>query len=82
MKDRGDTTGTVWLASTVGCAQCHDHKYDPFTQEDYYRLYAVFNNTTDSAIELNNEMDVFHGSKKELKLREASLARLDKILDT
>ena len=82
VKDRVDTTGTVWLASTVGCAQCHDHKYDPFTQEDYYRLYAVFNNTTDSAIELNNEMDVFHGSKKELKLREASLARLDKILDT
>lgn len=82
VKDRVDTTGTVWLGSTVGCAQCHDHKYDPFTQEDYYRLYAVFNNTTDSAIELSNEMDVFHGSKKELKLREAGLAQLDKILGT
>ncbi len=82
VKDRVDTTGTVWLASTVGCAQCHDHKYDPFTQKDYYRLYAVFNNTTDSAIELNNEMNVFHGSKKELELRETDLAQLDKILDT
>ena len=43
--DRVNTTGTVWLGSTIECAQCHNHKYDPFTQEDYYRLFAYFNNT-------------------------------------
>lgn len=43
--DRVNTTATVWLGSTLECAQCHDHKYDPFTQRDYYRLLAFFNNT-------------------------------------
>jgi hypothetical protein len=41
--DRVNTTATVWLGATLGCAQCHDHKYDPFTQRDYYRLLAFFN---------------------------------------
>jgi hypothetical protein len=43
--DRVNTTGTVWLGSTLECAQCHNHKYDPFTQRDYYRLFAYFNTT-------------------------------------
>ena len=43
--DRVNTTATVWLGSTVGCAQCHNHKYDPFTQKEYYQLLAFFNNT-------------------------------------
>jgi hypothetical protein len=43
--DRVNTTATVWLGSTLACAQCHDHKYDPFTQKDYYQLLAFFNNT-------------------------------------
>jgi len=43
--DRVNTTATVWLGTTLGCAQCHDHKYDPFTQTDYYRLMAFFNNS-------------------------------------
>jgi hypothetical protein len=43
--DRVNTTGTVWLGSTIECAQCHNHKYDPFTQQEYYRLFAFFNNT-------------------------------------
>jgi mono/diheme cytochrome c family protein len=43
--NRVNTTGTVWLASTFECAQCHNQKYDPLTLEDYYRFYAFFNNT-------------------------------------
>ncbi len=43
--DQAETTGTVWLGVTIGCARCHDHKFDPFTQRDYYSLTAFFNNT-------------------------------------
>ena len=43
--DRVNVTGTVWLGTTLECCQCHNHKYDPFTQRDYYQFYAFFNNT-------------------------------------
>ena len=43
--DRVNTTATVWLGSTIGCAQCHNHKYDPFSQKDYFRLLAFFANS-------------------------------------
>ncbi len=43
--DRVNTTATVWLGTTLGCAQCHNHKYDPFTQRDYYRFFAFFDNS-------------------------------------
>jgi uncharacterized protein DUF1549/uncharacterized protein DUF1553/cytochrome c len=43
--DRVNTTSAVWLGSTLECAQCHDHKYDPFTQRDYYGMLAFFNGT-------------------------------------
>ena len=41
--DRVDTTATVFMGVTMGCARCHNHKYDPFTQKEYYQLYAYFN---------------------------------------
>src|SRR5262245_59024929 len=48
VKDRVHTTALVWLGTTLECAQCHDHKYDPFTQADYYRFFAFFNGTEDT----------------------------------
>ena len=42
--DRVETTATVWMGLTAGCARCHDHKFDPITQKDYYSLFAFFNN--------------------------------------
>ncbi|MBI5396741.1 MAG: PSD1 domain-containing protein [Verrucomicrobia bacterium] len=48
--DRVDTTSAVWLGLTMGCARCHDHKYDPFTQKEYYRLAAFFNNVDETGI--------------------------------
>ncbi len=42
--DRVDTTATVWFGLSMGCVRCHDHKFDPFSQEEYYKLFAYFNN--------------------------------------
>ena len=46
--DRVETTATVWLGLTLGCARCHDHKFDPVTQKEFYRLFAFFNNVPEN----------------------------------
>ncbi len=48
VKDRVDTTMQVWMGLTMGCAKCHSHKYDPITHKEYYRFFAVFNQTADN----------------------------------
>ena len=48
--DRVNTTATVWLGATLGCAQCHTHKYDPLTIKEYYSVYAYFDRGVDEAV--------------------------------
>ncbi|MSU60866.1 MAG: DUF1553 domain-containing protein [Pedosphaera sp.] len=84
--DRVNTTATVWLGITLGCAQCHDHKYDPFTQKDYYRFFAFFNQQENDghgspALEAENTLDLgtpeelaaLAKHREELKAREKEL---------
>src|SRR5579864_7597958 len=78
--DRVDTTSTVWLGLTVGCARCHDHKFDPFTQKEYYQLFAYFHNVPErgKAIKYGNSPPLIASptpeQQEQLKQLEATLA--------
>lgn len=81
--DRVNTTGTVWLGTTVECMQCHSHKYDPFSQKEYYQLFAYFNNTP-LEVEGNGVTYNFVGPKMALPLTEeqqAARAQIQRQLD-
>ena len=73
--DRANTVGTVWLGLTVGCAQCHDHKYDPISQKDYYGFYAFFNNLEEPMIDapLPGEMGPYLQKRSEYLAERAAL---------
>ncbi|MFO0945184.1 MAG: DUF1553 domain-containing protein [Planctomycetota bacterium] len=52
-RDRTETTSAVWLGITANCSTCHDHKFDPLSQREFYEMAAFFNNTTQGAMDLN-----------------------------
>ncbi len=78
--DRAETTATVWLGMTMGCARCHDHKYDPILQRDFYSMFAYFNNVPEKGFVWNfgNEPPVM---KAPLPEHEQRLAELDARLE-
>jgi mono/diheme cytochrome c family protein len=61
--DRVNTTGSVWLGLTVGCCQCHDHKFDPISQREYYQLFAFLNNADEPTLELGTAEEVEQRTK-------------------
>jgi mono/diheme cytochrome c family protein len=55
--DRVNTTGSVWLGLTIGCCQCHDHKFDPLLQREYYQMFAFFNNQDEPSLRLDAQKE-------------------------
>lgn len=89
--DRVNTTGSVWMGLTVGCAQCHQHKYDPISQRDYYELFAFFNNQDEPTLRVPTtvqthrlkELDqAIAAAQKPLKAHDAEFAKGMKAWET
>ena len=74
--DRVSTTSTVWLGLTVGCARCHDHKYDPIKQKEFYQLFSMFNNVPEQgkAAKYGNSPPLIKAPTRE---QQAELEKLD-----
>src|SRR5262245_9205267 len=78
--DRVNTTGAVFLGLTIGCCQCHDHKYDPLSQREYYQFFAFLNNADEPVLELATPEQA--QLRDDLKAQLADLQRQFKLLDT
>jgi mono/diheme cytochrome c family protein len=72
--DRTHTTATVWLGSTLACAQCHNHKYDPFSQKDYYAFLAFFDNSDETTIDPKTGLPARPGKKAKTEVDDTSIA--------
>jgi hypothetical protein len=73
MDDMLATTGTAMLGLTIGCARCHDHKFDPIRTDDYYRMLATFTTTVRSELELDLQPDVYRHEKEKFDREHAPL---------
>ncbi|HTI49517.1 MAG TPA: DUF1553 domain-containing protein, partial [Planctomycetaceae bacterium] len=76
--DRVNTTGIVFLGLTVGCAQCHEHKYDPISQREYYQLYAFLNNADEPKLDVPSEEQIRQGLVQKRDELRAQIAGLEK----
>jgi hypothetical protein len=76
--DRTNTTGTAWLGLTLGCAQCHTHKYDPLPQKEYYRFMALLNNAEEPDFEIPEPQKLKQRSDLEAKIASAKAELLKK----
>ena len=81
MTDRVATTGTTWLGLTLGCAQCHTHKYDPVTHRNYYQVMAFLNNTEEPDLELPTPEEL-QSHERRLAEANALIAELPSALAT
>ena len=79
--ERTSAVATVWLGLTAGCARCHDHKFDPISQRDFYGLYSFFNSAVERDIDapLAGERDVYMKRRPESERRRAELFEQYKI---
>lgn len=75
--DRVNTTGAVWLGLTLGCAQCHSHKFDPISQKEYFEMFAFFN----SGLDVNNAGKTLEVSEGEMFLDNPDPAKLKALED-
>ncbi len=73
--DRVDTTATVWLGLTIGCARCHDHKFDPVSQKEFYQLFAYFNNVPEQgrAVKFGNSPPLIKAPTRDQQKKLADL---------